>query len=205
MMPTRGAGALLLGLLLAAGPAAAGPAARVEHRDARYQVHAESVLRAEPAEVMEVLTDYANIGRIHPVVTRTEVLERRGDGARVRLLMRDCILFFCLDIHQTLHYRRTGPHRLEAEVEPAASDFRYGRMAWRVEETAPGTCHVRFDARMEPDFWLPPLIGTFALEQRLKEIALETQDNLARLVQGGEAAAPVEARRPHWFFDEPTW
>lgn len=202
-----GPGAALIGLLLLPpGLVAAGPAARVTFTGERYHIHAESVVPAPPQRVMAVLTDYAAMGRIHPVVSRVRVTHRDGNEARVHLLLEDCVLVFCLNIRQNLHYRRVGRERLEAEVEPEGSDFSYGRLVWRVEETAPGTSHVRFEAHMEPTFWLPPILGTFALEQRLKQVAMETQTNLGLLVQGKRLptqADPVPGG--NHFFDDPHW
>ena len=57
---------------------------------------------------------------------------------------------------------------------PERSDTRYSRAQWRLQAEGGGTL-LRYELEMEPDFWVPPLIGPPIVKRALR--------------QGGERAA----------------
>jgi hypothetical protein len=179
--------ALLTGALLLGGALQAG-AARIDrlevHRSGEtYRVTLEVRLAAPPERVWAVLTDFHGLARLSPAFREVEVLEAPAAGLqRVRTLARLCVLVFCRDAEQVQDFRRPGPGVLSALVDPALSDLREGEAHWRLEPDGAGT-HMHFRARLIPDFWVPPLVGPWAIRRTLLREAETVTDSLERLAR----------------------
>ena len=57
---------------------------------------------------------------------------------------------------------------IEAVTVPALSDFRRGIYRWQLRGENAAT-RMRFTAVLEPDFWVPPLIGPWMIKRKLLE------------------------------------
>jgi len=55
---------------------------------------------------------------------------------------------------------------------PEESDFIYNRTRWTLQSVDGGT-RVTYEAEIEPDFWMPPLIGPWAIKRKLEVSAAE--------------------------------
>jgi hypothetical protein len=77
---------------------------------------------------------------------------------------------------------------------PERSDFSVYATRWRVIE-AEGKTRLAFEASMQPDFWIPPLIGTWAVERKLRLTALEMGQVVEYLYANGipMSALPLSA------------
>ena len=49
------------------------------------------------------------------------------------------------------------------QVVPGAGDIKAGRADWRFSAEGENTTRMVFDAEIEPDFWVPPLIGPYLI------------------------------------------
>jgi hypothetical protein len=67
-------------------------------------------------------------------------------------------------------------HILVALV-PEASSFRSGQASWEVTNTGSGS-RVIHRATLEPDFWLPPWIGTAIVKATLRREIQASFENL---------------------------
>ena len=174
----------LLGLWFFSAPLAAGSVAHVEveHRaDGRYAVRLNVGIAAPAAKVRALLTDYAHLSRINPAVKKSEILARLGPGAyRVRTVIKACVWFFCVTLRQVQDVTQRPNGDIVAVTLPAQSNFSYGRARWRVHDEHGGT-RVSFDAQLQPSFWVPPLIGPWIIERKLRSEALETAARLEKL------------------------
>jgi hypothetical protein len=152
-----------------------------------YRVEVDTRLAVRPDWAWEVLTDYPRLGRVNEAIERSEVLERRGaEDYRVRTVTQACVYFFCKRIEQVQDVVQLADGRLLATVLPEYSDFRYGWARLYVWPEGDRT-RVRVLAEVEPDFWIPPLIGPWLIKRKLRSEALETVLNLERLTM---VAAP---------------
>jgi hypothetical protein len=69
-----------------------------------------------------------------------------------------------------------------ATVIPERSNARYARTQWRLQPLDGGTL-LRYELEMEPDFWVPPVIGPPLVKRALKQggaRAAARVENLAR-------------------------
>ena len=75
---------------------------------------------------------------------------------------------------------------IDARTIPDQSDFRQGIVEWRIEPTDQEHSHISVYARLEPDFWIPPLIGPWIVKYVLRREALETIESLEKLGSPGQ-------------------
>ena len=172
-------------LLAVAGPAAAGQVlvAQATHDRGLYNVEVDMRLDAPRDEVWRLLTDYAHYGRLNEAIQVSEILEQRGPGDyRVRTVTQACVYFFCKTLVQVQDVVELNGQSLSAKVLPELSHFRYGLARAYVWDEGQQT-RVRVLAEVEPDFWIPPLIGPWLIRHKLRSEALETIRNVERLSQ----------------------
>lgn len=161
----------------------------ISHTGERYHVTVTSHVPAPLRRVMALLTDYAGFKRLHPMVVASELIGHEGAGARVRTTYRDCpIVFYCVEFSHTSLFTRVHEGLLLARADPAASDFAYGRFEWTARPEGDGT-RLTFLSEVEPEFWVPPIIGGWVLKHRLTEVAEEIHETIKALAVEGELSA----------------
>ena len=71
------------------------------------------------------------------------------------------------------------------------SDLRHGYARVDMWQESEGT-RILIRSEVEPDFWIPPLIGPWVIKKKLRSEALETVRNLERFVSPLQGvAAPL--------------
>lgn len=144
-------------------------------------MHSEVVIPRIPAQVHDVLTDFERLDRISDGLKNVEVLGRLDNGrTRMRVVARVCILFVCLDFDWVQQVYTVSRGDIVADIEPGTGDFRSGQARWRMSAEDQGT-RLLFDARLEPDFWFPPLIGRWLMERYLRNEAMITITGIERV------------------------
>ena len=142
-----------------------------------YQVQITFDVAAPVDRVMAVLTDYRYPDRLNPEVTKREVISRQQGITRVRTEFHSCVFLFCNDVVLTQDVTVVAG-TIQAVIVPDQSDFRSGDLRWLVSSSNNGGSHIGFEAVMEPDFFIPPLIGGFFVRKRLRQEILATAENL---------------------------
>lgn len=174
----------LFAMLTYAAPLVAAEVEELEvtHADGIYRVRMVFSVAAPINGVRAVLTDYAHLTALHPSVVESSVLPAPRDGVtRVRTRVHDCfLLIFCFNITRVDDVAEGGAGGFRAAIVPGSSDMKSGRSRWRFERRADAT-RIIFDARMAPDFWVPPLIGPAIIKSRLRTQLAETAVNVERL------------------------
>lgn len=159
-----------IGSLRAAGVAAllavyalsarAAPAVTVEavRRGPAVEVTARARLRASPALVWQTLTDYDHLWRFVPGLGRSRVLARHGATAIVE--ERGAALFagFPYPIDVVLASTEHPPYVIASRV--VRGDLRRLDGRYRIVPAGDGTVVLQWTGFVEPDFWLPPYVGT---------------------------------------------
>jgi hypothetical protein len=67
---------------------------------------------------------------------------------------------------------------IQADIVPDESDFRSGYFRWSISSSDNGRSHISFEVIMEPNFYIPPLIGGFFVRKKLRQKILATVENL---------------------------
>ena len=158
------------------------------HVHDRYKVQMNVALSAPPQRVFAALEDYQALPRINPDVREVRILARQPDGL-VRLYTRihACVAFFCRTLRQVQDMRAEGDGhggRIDARIVPEQSDFSAGVAHWRVRACRSGWSCLRFDAELQPKFWVPPLIGSLLIEHKMRQEAVATAAGLERIARG---------------------
>ena len=144
-----------------------------------YRIHMAFHVPARGDQIKSVLTDFAHPSRLSAAVTAREVLGEQDGAVRVRTEFRDCVVFFCKTM-MLVHDVSVSAIEVRADVVAEGSDFRNGFLRWSINGLGDGNSHVVFDAVMEPEFFVPPLIGSFLVGKALRKQALATAQNLVR-------------------------
>lgn len=161
--------ALLLATLLPACAAGA-PAAPVvvERRGAAFTATFDAVIDAPPRAVYRVLTDFADLRALNPAIVSVSVQAAPGNlGQRVRIVLSSCVWFFCRKIVQVEDVLEPDAHTIVTRVVPGLGDFKSGWSTWRLIALGRRT-QLHYEASRVPDFWIPPLIGPWAVEHALR-------------------------------------
>ena len=171
---------LLLGAIMPSAQAAELVRIDVTRDAGTFNFSAEFVTDAQPEFVLGRLTDYPNFKQLNPAIMESVMLKQLdSSSAQVRIVIRSCVLIFCSDVTQVQIFT-AGRRELQAVILPEQSDFRSGRVHWRFKPEGAGT-KVSLDAQLEPDFWIPPIIGLFLIKRYLKKQALTTLNAIEQL------------------------
>lgn len=158
----------------------------VTRADERYRVKMSVMLDVPARDAYGVFSDISRLPQINSSVREARVLQQNPDGhLRVYTLVRMCVSFYCRMIEQVQDMQflpdQSGGE-IRAEVLPQLSNLRYGRAHWTLQDCTGNTC-LRFEAELEPDFWVPPLIGPWLIQRKLRSEAMETSAGIERLAR----------------------
>ena len=135
--------------------------------DGVYSVSVDTRIGAPVATVMHTLTDYTHLTRINPDILESRILQVFNPARhRVRTLIRACILIFCRDVEQVQDVERLDDMHVVADIVPELSDFKSGTAEWKLHRLQEKTV-LQFTARVEPDFWVPPIIGAWLFRRKI--------------------------------------
>jgi hypothetical protein len=183
---------LLAGFVVLAPLAVAMPSRAVEPVEFRayenggeYHVSTEVVLNAPADSVHAVLTDYVHAYRLNPSITESVILPSPEEGVvRLKVRMEDCVAFFCVDTVSVTDITERPSGDLEVAVVPELSSFRSGSAEWRIR-SEPGGSRVRYELRLAPDFFIPPLIGRMIVIHKLRNEIFATFRRLECIAKVG--------------------
>ena len=187
---TAGIG-VLAALVASAVVAAQIEALEVEKRGSVYSLHSETRLEATPEAIHAVLTDYDNFDRISSVYKEFGYLEPDSDGTPVLFTtMEGCVLFFCKSLTRVERLEVNSAEHIKTVAVPERSDFKRSVSEWLIERRGDETL-VIYTLEMEPDFFVPPVIGPWYLKRTLKRgggDAVDRIESLAQALESGQGA-----------------
>jgi hypothetical protein len=189
----RRAAGLLLAMLLAVGPAAAVEieTVAVQKRGKNFRLQAASVVAAPPDFIFDVLMDFDHFHKLVAGMVVTSYLPPEADGTIVGYtLVNSCAWIFCKRFEKVERMWPVPRRGLVTQAIPARSDFELYLTRWRLEEV-PGGTRLHFEAKMRPDFWVPPLLGAWAVKRKLYWTALEMGQVVEFLYQTGTNLAEL--------------
>ena len=182
--------ASVLALAAGAGSAAQVDSVAVSHRDGRFTVVLAGMVAAPAARVYGVLSDYARLGRLSPDIAAISVEgQPTPQTERVRSVLKSCILFVCRSVVQVLDVSRPDPHTIVDRVVPGQGDFAAGSSIWRITNQGPRT-RLHYEATRVTALWIPPLIGTWAIERMLRGQVVSSVSALERLARRRGSGLP---------------
>jgi len=157
---------------------------KVEHNDKQYQLVLDVSLAAKPESVWLVLTDYNHLQELSEDIILSRI-EQPGEKPLVRTLVHACVLFMCHDMTQLQLMQKLGRYELQATMQAEGSDFSSGLSYWKLSKEGSGT-RLWFRSRFTPSFWVPPVVGSWAIQRAVKQDALLTAERLEQFAQQAE-------------------
>jgi hypothetical protein len=191
--------AAALGVL---GASALAAAATIDELDVtkqrgRYSLEADARLEATPESIYAVLTDFDDnaYARISRAYKESRYLEPAADGTPlVYTRMEGCMLWHCLTLERTERLEAEAPRWIKSTALPEGSNFKHATSEWVLEPDGDGT-KMTYKVELEPDFFVPPIIGPWYLKRTLSQGGLRAVtriERLARVLDG----RPVEPLPP---------
>ena len=184
-MGTKSLFAFALGVLLVAVSASTATIESIDiaHEGRMYSLHAETLLDASPEAISAVLLDYERFGRISSVYKEYGYLDPLPDGTPVVYTrMEGCLLFYCKSMTRVERLEAASPGHIRTVTLPDRSDFKHSISEWILKQEASGTRMI-YTLEMEPDFFVPPLIGPPILKRTLRRGGGDAIDRIERLAQ----------------------
>lgn len=148
-----------------------------------YHLALAMIVDAPFADVHFVITDYVHIYRIDPSIVESEILGKSDASVtRVKTLVNDCVLFFCRNILRVEDVREVGADDIYTVIVPQLSNVRSGTSHWQILPMGART-RINYDMTLDPGFIVPPLIGNYIVEKKLKEETLICLKNIERIAR----------------------
>ena len=164
-----------------------------KYKNDRFIIKVIGVVSAKPAQVFAVLTDYKNIPKISPKIIESKIIKTDGDTTIVKTVAKGCVWFFCKEIINTQTTTSIPEKRIQSITINAQSNLKFGQMVWNIKEVNLGT-QIDYYAEIEPDFFVPPLIGSYFIKNYMLEEAKYFIDSVEKLVDQStkEGAGPTK-------------
>jgi hypothetical protein len=162
----------------------------VTKKKGRYNLIADAQLAATPESIYAVLLDYDDnaFQRISSVYKESAYLEPAADGAPiVYTLMEGCLLWHCLSMKRVERLELREPNWIKSYTLPEQSNFKYSTSEWVLEPHDGGT-RMTYRLEMEPDFFVPPVIGPWYLKRVLSTGGVRAVNRIERLALERDAA-----------------
>lgn len=169
----------------------------VTRNDGRYELHADTFLDAAPADIYGVLLEYEDdkFQRISSVYKESRYLDPAPDGTPiVYTLMEGCIMFFCMRMRRTERLEKEEFRYIRTETIPEESNFKYSHSEWIFAPVDGGT-QMQYTMVMEPDFFVPPIVGPFILKRILRSGGARVISRIELMAQGEEMPRRGARRR----------
>ncbi len=167
----------------------------VDIRGDRYIIRAESLIEVPPRVVRASLLDYDNFHLLSEDFSATRYLPPAADGTPLAYSqLEGCVLIFCAVVEKVERITTPSENEILTIALPERSDFVYSRARW-VIKPAGGHTRLYYELEMEPDFWIPPLIGGWAIRSRLRDTAMELSNRIEVLWREGVALPELAARQ----------
>jgi len=143
----------------------------VDVDDGRYRVFGQSHIDAPPEFVYSTLIDYDNFHKLAGGIVATHYLPSdEADHPLAYTRYESCILVFCKTIEKVERVDGNPYDSILVVAIPDRSDFVFNESRWLIEDNGDTTL-LTYAAEFEPDFWIPPLIGPWAVRRKLIQTA----------------------------------
>lgn len=164
----------------------------VERDGALLRVTAIATAAAPLATCWSTAVDFDRVAEFIPHMTSSRVVSAPGQPVLVRQLGKARAGIFSVPIDVTLHMTLLPPQRIG--FRRVAGNVRHMQGHWTFAGDD-AHCTIEYVARIEPAFWVPPLVGPRVVraqvEEQLRGLIAEIERRAAPGVQDQPGAADV--------------
>ncbi len=136
-------------------------------RNGAVHVSAHATLDAPLSVIWSTLTDFDRLAEFIPGMSRSRLLEKRGNQAVVEQAGEARFLFFTFPIDVTLLSTARPPSSLD--VRALKGNLRRLDGGYRIEPAPDGRYLLRWTGIVEPESALPPLLGTAVMRASIED------------------------------------
>jgi len=152
--------------------------ASVTYEKGVYRLVFNVVIDAELNKVRTIVTDYPHLYQLSQMLTQSTLMDTPKDQPPRRLLVAHvCWLIFCREI-RAVEDIETANDVINTRLVPEQCDFKSGSTRWQLSALAERSSRIEFTSDLQPDFWIPPVIGPLLVKRRLMKEALLLIDNI---------------------------
>jgi ribosome-associated toxin RatA of RatAB toxin-antitoxin module len=143
-----------------------------------FDVTATGTVKAAPAAVWKILTDYERMPEFVPDLEKTKVLSRAGNRATIEQYGVARFLFFSRPIHLVVQVEEEPMSAITINL--VTGDMKVYRCHWElipVPET--GGTRIVYNGKMVPKFYVPGMLGSNIVRrdiERMMKAVLERLD-----------------------------
>lgn len=144
-----------------------------DKRDGIYYATSEVWLDAPRDKLFGVLSDWDISPRFSSLIVASRNVEPDENGrSGFYMQNKGCVLFFCQTVERQGFVELEPRHLIRAVALAEKSDFEISDERWTLSDDSGGT-QVFYEMTMKPKFWIPPLIGPYAIKRKIKNDGLE--------------------------------
>ena len=186
---------ILAGMLACLG-AARVPAADLRFIDVdrekdRYSLRSVTWFKADPESLYGVLTDYNLFPKFTSAIVEAKNMGPDEEGRpEFYTRMEGCVMFWCQSFVRMGHLRLDPLKEIVAITDPERSNFKLATERWQLRPEQGGTLLI-YEFDMEPDFWVPPVLGPFHIKRTLRSGGERAAERIEALALG-EAPIPTD-------------
>ena len=138
--------------------------------------------------VFEVFLDWDIAGEFSSIIVESKnVGPDELGGMGYYILNRGCILFFCKSARRNGSVTSEPYNVIRAVADPTTSDFEVSDETWTFRDEDGGTV-VRYELKMKPGFWIPPLVGPYMMKRKLRNDGGDAIERIEEIAQQRAAA-----------------
>jgi len=130
----------------------------VSEADGVYHISITSEIDASERYVRSVITDYIHIYRLSDSIIESRIINTDDDKIQVETLVLCCVPVFCREVTRVEEVNELDSGLIQTRIIPEKSDFLSGEATWQVKSTG-HTTRLTYQASLEPDFFIPPILG----------------------------------------------
>lgn len=162
-------------------------AVEATRRGSAVEVNARATLDAPYALVWATLTDYNRLAEFIPGMHRSRLIEQRGNDAIVEQFGEAKFLFFSFPIEVTVVSTSRPPNGIDIRL--LKGNLKRLDGGYRIEP-AGGKILLRWNGLIEPDTYLPPLLGEAVMRANIEDqfTGMVTEIERREALRRGKAA-----------------
>ena len=172
-------------VLVIAGPSLAAEmrSLDVHYEDGHYSLESKVWFDVEREPIYQVFSTWDISAEFSTAIVEARDVAPDDEGRPgFYVVNRGCVLFFCKSLTRQGYVERERPELLRAFADPELSDFEISNETWAFVEENGGTV-ITYTLHVKPAFWVPPAIGPFLIQRKLRKSAGEALDRVEAIAQ----------------------
>lgn len=159
---------------------------QVDRQGDSYVVSARIHLDVPRHAAYAAATDFARLADYSPMIDASRLLGHHKLFTRMHM----CVFWFCKTVDQVMRYHLDAPKSLTMKVVPNSGDLSAGSAHWQFIAVGVNATVLLFKATVTPAFWVPPLIGPWAISNALRDQVRTTAQAIEQLARENSPSHP---------------